>query len=619
MCRTERFNSGIIRERKEELQVSIDDILSFAQGQDLLDTIQAKSPNGSFRNLPLEYVKSAPYLCSFMDRYELKRYIAKNDKKFDKTTYERLYLNTSRINNYKFVSPSNAKLQYLHNEVFGTNHEKGIQYLLWMPASRPYYRAGGKFETVEAREFSKILIFSSWEMVPRMISIMMSYYAELYTLGEIKKRKIDESVRYTSTKGSRYGENRFKENNRLIIAYPCNTLAICFTPHDYFDADIAIIRRGVKAKITEIIDKNPILSSLPRKARNKADLIVTIMKILDGADMELEEIPSNTLDVLTDIAIASPAVCALRISQDSADAERVGRVFESIFNSPEAAAIIDLLYNRHKDDDYYESVLDYCVKGNLQAVFDEYAHVTGTNEIAEALESSNLRDVTYNIEAFDKCEPNQSIVKSMRANFAVQFVNKAVTDKTMQRITNVRNAFNSPLRPFILSSTSVGQEGLDFHLYARKVLHWNLPSNPVDLEQREGRVNRYECLAIRRNVSKLYGADTLDWTEMFSRAEEDLKSDSSEMVPYWCLPLAKIPPEKRNDLQLIERLVPIYPLSRDVARYERLINVLSLYRMTLGHPRQEELLSLLSHKGLDADQLTALTIDLCPFNKLEKR
>ena len=83
MCRTERFNSGIIRERKEELQVSIDDILSFAQGQDLLDTIQAKSPNGSFRNLPLEYVKSAPYLCSFMDRYELKRYIAKNDKKFD--------------------------------------------------------------------------------------------------------------------------------------------------------------------------------------------------------------------------------------------------------------------------------------------------------------------------------------------------------------------------------------------------------------------------------------------------------------------------------------------------------------------------------------------------------
>jgi len=36
-------------------------------------------------------------------------------------------------------------------------------------------------------------------------------------------------------------------------------------------------------------------------------------------------------------------------------------------------------------------------------------------------------------------------------------------------------------------TTSIGQEGLDFHYYCRKIVHWNLPSNPVDLEQREGR------------------------------------------------------------------------------------------------------------------------------------
>ena len=50
----------------------------------------------------------------------------------------------------------------------------------------------------------------------------------------------------------------------------------------------------------------------------------------------------------------------------------------------------------------------------------------------------------------------------------------------------VREAFNSPFWPFVLATTSVGQEGLDFHLYCRDVMHWNLPSNPVDLEQREG-------------------------------------------------------------------------------------------------------------------------------------
>ena len=36
-------------------------------------------------------------------------------------------------------------------------------------------------------------------------------------------------------------------------------------------------------------------------------------------------------------------------------------------------------------------------------------------------------------------------------------------------------------------------------------MHWNLPSNPIDLEQREGRINRFKCLAIRQNVAGQYG------------------------------------------------------------------------------------------------------------------
>ncbi len=51
-----------------------------------------------------------------------------------------------------------------------------------------------------------------------------------------------------------------------------------------------------------------------------------------------------------------------------------------------------------------------------------------------------------------------------------------------------------------LATTSVGQEGLDFHLYSHAILHWNLPSNPVDLEQREGRVHRFKGHAVRKNL-----------------------------------------------------------------------------------------------------------------------
>lgn len=67
--------------------------------------------------------------------------------------------------------------------------------------------------------------------------------------------------------------------------------------------------------------------------------------------------------------------------------------------------------------------------------------------------------------------------------------------------SDVRNAFNSPFRPFVLISTSVGQEGLDFHYYAHAIDHLNLPGNPVDLERREGRVHRYKNDSVRKNVA----------------------------------------------------------------------------------------------------------------------
>ena len=64
----------------------------------------------------------------------------------------------------------------------------------------------------------------------------------------------------------------------------------------------------------------------------------------------------------------------------------------------------------------------------------------------------------------------------------------------------VRAAFNSPFRPFLLTSTSTGQEGLDFYPWCHRLVHWNLPGNPPDLEQREGRVHWYKGHAVRRIV-----------------------------------------------------------------------------------------------------------------------
>ena len=625
MCRTERFNSGIIKDDVHEVPVQTEDILAYAEGQRLMDHISEELGKKSLGNMPIEYVKSSPYLLSFMDKYELKKRIVgekgKNIPFMRGCKMDSLLLSKFRINNYKLLEPGNGKLRYLHDLVFGEKHQKKTQFLLWVPASHPYYKAGGLFETKEAQSFSKILLFSAWEMVPRMVSVMMSYYAELYTIGEIKKTV--NSIRYTpdSTAGgklkNRYGENRIRANS--IFEYPSQTLAGLYDPKGYFGEKLSEIRSNLSEKIKAYIASDPDLSQLPRQRRSNAKCILAIMRILDHegeVDTEGLYIPDNAVKVLTDIAIASPAVCAYRQSRDVEDARKAGKAIVSVFNKAESAAIIDVLYNKKNDDDYYESVLDYCVAGNLQSVLDEYAHMLGDRKLGEALEEAILDTGFLRVDTSDSIGKDDKKM-TMRTHFAIPFIDKTVTDKSVARTKNIRKAFNSPFRPFILSSTSIGQEGLDFHWYARKIVHWNLPSNPVDLEQRQGRVNRYKCLAIRRNVAHLYG-EYFSWDEMFDEAKKDLKGDYSDMVPYWCLPINALSSDQKSKLDYIERIVPLYPLSRDEFKYKRLIDVLSLYRLSLGQPRQEELIDMFEKRNISQDVLHQLTMDLCPFDRLKK-
>lgn len=624
MCRTERFNSHIINDdHVEDVQVLPEDILSFAECQKLMDYLSEENPKNRLGNVPMEYIKSSPYLLSFMDKYELKKRIVKalqesgNQGRHKMGT---LLLSKQRINNYdaKRTGPGSGKLKYLHDLVFGEYRKKKTHLLLWVPASYPYYKAEGVFETDEAKSFSKILLFSSWEMVPRMISVMMSYYEELYTFGKL--RESDKQIRYTAQKKNRYGENRLKADN--LLEYPCQTLASIFSPADFYGEELSTIRKEIKQRIQQELAEYELLRSLPQRGRNNARIILSIMKILDGEtpeDVTNLYIPSNALDVLTNIAIASPAVCAYRQSNNKDDAQRVAKAVISVFNKPESAAVIDVLYSKKSEEDYYESVLDYCAVGNLQAVLDEYAHMTQTNSLGESITdaiigTSNLSIDTKN--SFGKEEKKQQ----MRCHFAIPFIDKTITDKSVARSKNIRMAFNSPFRPFVLSTTSIGQEGLDFHWYARKIVHWNLPSNPVDLEQREGRINRYKCLAIRRNVAKLYSSETFHtWDELFAMGYDELKGSFSDIVPYWCLPTEQLTEEQREKLERIERIVPLYPLSRDKYKYQRLIDVLTWYRMTLGQPRQEELLNLLKNMHLSDKQHKELTIDLCPYNRQKQK
>jgi hypothetical protein len=334
-------------------------------------------------------------------------------------------------------------------------------------------------------------------------------------------------------------------------------------------------------------------------------------------------------------ALARAAGGATALSKRSVrnSAGQVAWAFLSLFNLPESMALVR---GFNREEPYWRRVLDYCIDGGLQSTLDEYVHVLKDGlglldntaeqvaaEIAEkACEAITLRTSTSDVDELTLAAAGRQIKlqkRGMRGRFAQRFGSERSEDGgETTRADQVRGAFNSPFWPFVLATTSVGQEGLDFHPYCHAVVHWNLPSNPVDLEQREGRVHRFKGHAVRKNLARQYGLKEVTgmlaqypdpWSALFTLARTDRGPGTSDLVPFWVYPL--------EGGYKIERHVPALPLSRDVERLEALRRALAVYRMVFGQSRQEDLLAFLLAR-FDAGEAGRIAdtfrIDLAPPN-----
>lgn len=200
----------------------------------------------------------------------------------------------------------------------------------------------------------------------------------------------------------------------------------------------------------------------------------------------------------------------------------------------------------------------------------------------------------------------------MPGRFALRFSDEHGDDgQAVNRRTSVHGAFNSPFWPFVLASTSVGQEGLDFHVYSHAVVHWNLPANPVDLEQREGRVHRYKGHAVRKNIAAACRASAFagddPWEGLFTAAGALRPEGQIEIMPSWVF--------QTDQGAKIERYVPALPLSRDHAKLTDLKRGLAIYRIAFGQPRQEDLITYLRSRFSEKEierLLEEFWIDLSP-------
>jgi hypothetical protein len=658
---------------------------------------------------PIEYCKSALFPLSFLDRYHLKETL-KEQRKHPKirSVIENscgAWLDLDRINEYGWSlsddgGAANARLRMLLDRAVGSHGAN----LLWVPPSLPYYKLEDAFAGSEG--FSKTLVFSSWIMVPRMISTLISYEIERRTIGDVRTIEAHENERrtYFTAEGKkrhpipqiRYarrmvgGRTNLANLSNFTLLYPSLTLKEVAEPvNNLLDGlSLSELRQEATNKIQHRLDAcdlqrygtpdgerdrwywaAPLL--LDREGEKHRQVIgqwfsnrelarrKVQAKELDDPENDdlgtakeehyqhLKECfedpsliglsstpPDDLAAVLADLALGSPAVVTLRsllrlFPSDPLDlqlkrAAEVADEFTSLFNKPEAIAAIRLSETHAW---FWRMVADYCASGCLQAVLDEFFHLLAdqnastedaVTQLRSAINLNAATIVTDSAETFLKGESQK-----MRCHYAVEFGSQRIeTDKGEKRAASLREVFNSPFRPFVLSTTSIGQEGLDFHSYCRRIVHWNLPGNPIDLEQREGRINRYKSLVIRQQVASKYRAalsamplaiDDDPWDQLFRIADrkERIETNKCELIPYWHVEATHGP--------RIERVVPLYPFSLDQSRLNHILRTLAIYRLAFGQPRQAELVDHLLERSFSPEELrevmNRLVIDLSPMRR----
>lgn len=235
-----------------------------------------------------------------------------------------------------------------------------------------------------------------------------------------------------------------------------------------------------------------------------------------------------------------------------------------------------------RSKDFGQALRRSVVAGNFEAVMDEHlwllAHTKDEpwgarlKELARSLALSGGRTVIHE-------RGKGSDTARLRCHVALPLHQAKVSDtenpEDGPRPDQVRHAFNTPFWPMVLTTTSVGQEGLDFHLWCRSIAHWDLARTPVELEQREGRVARYSSLSIRRALAadprfSNFNPAVSVWEEI-ARQARNRADDASQMSPWW-----------KTEGAATQQFYLCAQGSREAHQRRRLERARALYRMVFG-------------------------------------
>ena len=244
MSRTER-NGGeslgdpMLAVRELPVGLEADDVESYLSAREISAVTSAPGI--------VEYWKSTPYLLSFMDQYRLAervRSAVAGDPKGEVADLIQsgagLKLPRQATAQREEINGGNGRMRALLADL----RESGLQGLLWLPPVLSGHKLSDEFEC--ARDATKRLLFSSWTMVPRAISVLASYDAERRYLPEMDRA---EQYSPNALPVTRTGYALFS------FLLPTSVLAEAGDPYQYPPSDTTGLLRAIGERLRPRVEQ----------------------------------------------------------------------------------------------------------------------------------------------------------------------------------------------------------------------------------------------------------------------------------------------------------------------------------------------------------------------------
>ena len=527
----------------------------------------------------------------------------------------------------------------------------------WLAPSNPWWKLGGAWKHEGARP-SKALVFSRFRAVPQAVASTLSFELEAHHLSrervsypEVTKRRLlsategrhallalfHPSPLLVATTEPLAAEERTRAGVRKYLQHQLR--------HVLRDLDVGIESTSPNLPMWKLIARlearaghwpyvrrawRGMNAKLSRADTADGGLAPLLSDWDEEAGMAINSIRPSALDSLVSYALSAPGVVVGRALYrhwrgavgEHGYAHALEAAWSGLRNYLDQRWFFAAL--RRKKEKYPNVIRRVILEGNLESVLDEHLWITSQlRSLREQQLANELRDglsIKTGLFFLHQLGQKDGETFSLRCHVAMPFVEGRAAyahetgatesaEAPRIRTDELRKAFNTPFWPYVLATTSVGQEGLDFHAWCDTIVHWDLCRNPVDLEQREGRIQRYGGLSVRRAIVRELGADIRSerearespWATIQRLADKRL-ADESGLVPWWVCRgggirryVFEVPAsEQRNWLQWVQE--------------QRLF-----YRLALGQPNQEDLVKFLAREGLDPKTVRDTAINLSPW------